>query len=145
MTQNTTTTPGTNGARDPETRVFILERAAPCVGCCQTIHRTDAVTVEGHAIFCLTCSGLDGLELFPAGNPSISRQLTQCAERRILVFRRPVHAPRRRHERIGMMATPEEIQRARERSEFNAARRALTLDLPMLEARSRAAREAQAA
>lgn len=121
----------------PEIVVFIVESEASCPSCHRTVQPTDGFTVVDTGFRCMECSELVGLEFLPSGNPSVTRLVTRFAERLIRVYRRPVEAPRRQPIRIGILAAPDEIQRARDRSAINAARKARTLNVPQLQRRSR--------
>ena len=137
MTKNTTTTPGANRTRALEIRVFITETERVCAMCDALLLPTDAVTAHGARVHCLRCSGMDDLEFLPAGDLSVTKLATGFAGLTISVFRRPLYAPRQRPQRIGILAPPEAIARAREVSEQNAEKRAPTLHVPRLALRGR--------
>jgi hypothetical protein len=109
-----------NGHREPDIDVYLVKRPLQCSQCYKQIAPIEMVTHNEEDSLCLSCSGLDGLHFLPAGSTSVTGLAMGFTGRRISV----ISVGKHRSKRIGILATEEAIQKAREKSLAIAVRKA---------------------
>lgn len=108
-----------NSTRAKDEAVYALSKASRCYGCDKRLLENDIVKLNHKEneseVFCVSCSGLDGLELLRSGNATITRLAKKYSKTRFVVMK--WSELWKTYERLGLLLERDAIEKARKESQ----------------------------
>lgn len=97
--------------------LFALTRPSRCHGCDSKLNVDEIVRLntkdnEEKEVFCLTCSGLSGMEVLRSGNAQVTRLAKKYSTKHFIVLK--WSEIWKTYERQGLLVEPDALKRARD-------------------------------
>jgi hypothetical protein len=107
----------------PDLIVYVIaeKEGATCAECGLGMPQGEWMFQEEGQPLCLSCADLDHLEFLPSGNATLSRRTKKFSGLSAIVME--FNRRRKRYQRLGLLATREGIEQARESMESDAEKR----------------------